>query len=168
MDIESVEEATSRLQTVTDNIQKLLESEDGIATNIMNEHRSYNHHLHPTMQIFKPTTQIYTKLLSKHSITNMEALEKIMKKQASFFGDRGESAVEALWNAEDDYENAINSFDKAFQWESSEIICKTGELAPIHASLTDVRNPDRTLSLGQLLDEIDSPKCHLVLIRYLR
>ena len=89
MDIETVEEATSCLQTVTDNIQKLLESEDGIATNIMNEHRSYNHHLHPTMQIFKPTTQIYTKLLSKHSITNMEALEKIMKKQASFFGDRG-------------------------------------------------------------------------------
>ena len=75
----------------------------------------------------------------------------------------GESAVEALWNAEDDYENAINSFDKAFQWESSEIISKTGELAPIHASLTDVRNPDRTLSLGQLLDEIDTPKCHLVM-----
>jgi len=171
MDIESVEEATSRLQTVTDNIQKLLESEDGIATNIMNEHRSYNHHLHPTMQIFKPTTQIYTKLLSKHSMTNMEAVEKIIKEEASFFGDRGESAVEALWDAEEDYENAINSFEKAFQWESSsstEIISKTGELAPIHASLTDVRNPDRKLSLGQLLDEIDTPKCHLVLIRYLR
>ena len=76
----------------------------------------------------------------------------------------GESAVEALWDAEDDYENAINSFEKAFQWESSstEIISKTGELAPIHASLTDVRNPDRKLSLGQLLDEIDTPKCHLV------
>ena len=82
-----------------------------------------------------------------------------------FYLFSGESAVEALWDAEDDYENAINSFEKAFQWESSsstEIISKTGELAPIHASLTDVRNPDRKLSLGQLLDEIDTPKCHLV------
>jgi len=158
MNVEIVEEAASCLQKVADNVQDLLESEDGIAT-IMNEHRSY---------LANPTIQIYTKLLSKHSMTNIEELEKIMKKQAFFFGDRGESAVEALWNAEDDYENAINSFDKAFQWESSEIISKTGELAPIHASLTDVRNPDRTLSLGQLLDEIDTPKCHLVLIRYLR
>ena len=88
MDIEAVEQAAFCLQKVTDNIKELLESEDGIA-DIMNEHRSFNHHMHPTMQIFKPTTQIYTKLLSKHSITNMEALEKIMKKQASFFGDRG-------------------------------------------------------------------------------
>ena len=82
-----------------------------------------------------------------------------------FYLFSGESAVEALWDAEEDYENAINSFEKAFQWESSsstEIISKTGELAPIHASLTDVRNPDRKLSLGQLLDEIDTPKCHLV------
>lgn len=89
MDIEAVEEAVSCILKVTDNIQELLESEDGIATNIMNEHRSYNHHLHPTMQIFKPTTQIYTKLLSRHSMTNIEALEKMMKKQASFFGTRG-------------------------------------------------------------------------------
>ena len=82
-----------------------------------------------------------------------------------FYLFSGESAVEALWDAEEDYENAINSFEKAFQWKSSssaEIISKTGELAPIHASLTDVRNPDRKLSLGQLLDEIDTPKCHLV------
>ena len=82
-----------------------------------------------------------------------------------FYLFSGESAVEALWDAEEDYENAINSFEKAFQWESSsstEIISKTGELAPIQASLTDVRNPDRKLSLGQLLDEIDTPKCHLV------
>ena len=82
-----------------------------------------------------------------------------------FYLFSGESAVEALWDAEEDYENAINSFEKAFQWESSsstEIISKTGDLAPIHASLTDVRNPDRKLSLGQLLDEIDTPKCHLV------
>ena len=76
------------LQKVTDNIKELLESEDGIA-DIMNEHRSFNHHMHPTMQIFKPTTQIYTKLLSKHSMTNMEAVEKIIKEEASFFGDRG-------------------------------------------------------------------------------
>ena len=88
MDVEAVEEAASCLQKVTDNIQELLESEDDIA-NIMNEHRSYNDHLHPTMQIFKPTTQIYTNLLSKHSMTNIEALEKIMKEEASFFGDRG-------------------------------------------------------------------------------
>ena len=89
MNIEAVEEATYCLQKVIDNIQELLESEDVIAGNIMNEHRSYNDHLHPTMQIFKPTTQIYTKLLSKHSMTNIEALEKIMKEEASFFGDRG-------------------------------------------------------------------------------
>ena len=88
MDIEAVEQAAFCLQKVTDNIKELLESEDGIA-DIMNEHRSFNHHMHPTMQIFKPTTQIYTKLLSKHSMTNMEAVEKLIKEEASFFGDRG-------------------------------------------------------------------------------
>ena len=88
MDIEAVEQAAFCLQKVTDNIKELLESKDGIA-DIMNEHRSFNHHMHPTMQIFKPTTQIYTKLLSKHSMTNMEAVEKIIKEEASFFGDRG-------------------------------------------------------------------------------
>jgi len=161
MNVEAIEEASSCLQKVADNVKELVESENGIAT-ILNDHRSY---------LADPTIPIYAKLLSKHSMTNPKELEKIMKKQAYFFGERGESAVEALWNAEEDYENAINSFEKAFQWESSsstEIISKTGELAPIHASLTDVRNPDRKLSLGQLLDEIDTPKCHLVLIRYLR
>ena len=88
MDIEAVEQAAFCLQKVTDNIKELLESENSIA-DIMNEHRSFNHHMHPTMQIFKPTTQIYTKLLSKHSMTNMEAVEKIIKEEASFFGDRG-------------------------------------------------------------------------------
>ena len=88
MDIESVEEATSCLQKVTDNIQELLESEDGIAT-IMNEHRSY---------LANPTIQIYTKLLSKHSMTNIEELEKIMKKQAFFFGDRGKCSNAVIIN----------------------------------------------------------------------
>ena len=79
MNVEIVEEAASCLQKVADNVQELLESEDGIAT-IMNEHRSY---------LANPTIQIYTKLLSKHSMTNIEELEKIMKKQAYFFGDIG-------------------------------------------------------------------------------
>ena len=107
MDVEAVEEAASCLQKVTNNIQELLESEDDIA-NIMNEHRSYNHHLHPTMQIFKPTTQIYTKLLSKHSMTNIEALENIMKKEASFFGDRGIFKITSSQWANENQNHAIN------------------------------------------------------------
>ena len=41
-------------------------------------------------------------------------------------------------------------------------ISKIGELAPLGAVLTNVRNSDQTLSFDQLLDEeVQSPKCHL-------
>ena len=79
MNVEAIEEASSCLQKVADNVKELIESENGIAT-ILNDHRSY---------LADPTIPIYAKLLSKHSMTNMEAVEKIIKEEASFFGDRG-------------------------------------------------------------------------------
>ena len=79
MNVEAIEEAASCLQKVADSVQELIESEGGIAT-ILNEHRSY---------LADPTIPIYAKMLSKHSMTNIKELEKIMKKQAYFFGDRG-------------------------------------------------------------------------------
>ena len=79
MNVEAIEEASSCLQKVADNVKELVESENGIAT-ILNDHRSY---------LADPTIPIYAKLLSKHSMTNMESMEKIIKEEASFFGDRG-------------------------------------------------------------------------------
>ena len=79
MNVEAIEEASSCLQKVADNVKELVESENGIAT-ILNDHRSY---------LADPTIPIYAKLLSKHSMTNTKELEKIMKKQAYFFGERG-------------------------------------------------------------------------------
>ena len=83
MNVEAIEEASSCLQKVADNVKELIESENGIAT-ILNDHRSY---------LADPTIPIYAKLLSKHSMTNTKELEKIMKKQAYFFGERGKCTV---------------------------------------------------------------------------
>ena len=83
MNVEAIEEASSCLQKVADNVKELVESENGIAT-ILNDHRSY---------LADPTIPIYAKLLSKHSMTNTKELEKIMKKQAYFFGERGKRST---------------------------------------------------------------------------
>ena len=83
MNVEAIEEASSCLQKVADNVKELVESENGIAT-ILNDHRSY---------LADPTIPIYAKLLSKHSMTNTKELEKIMKKQAYFFGERGKCST---------------------------------------------------------------------------
>ena len=88
MNVEAIEEASSCLQKVADNVKELVESENGIAT-ILNDHRSY---------LADPTIPIYAKLLSKHSMTNTKELEKIMKKQAYFFGERGKCSVPKKWN----------------------------------------------------------------------
>jgi len=162
MNVEAIQEATKGLEKVTKKVSGIIETKDGIES-LSNK---------PAME-FLPVMQIYAKLLTQHSLTDIKEYDDLIKVQAPNSGEETENAIEALWAAEENYENLLKKVNRVLNLQVPKTISKIGELAPLGAMLTNVRNSDQILSLDQLLDEEEevhqsAPKyLHFVLLRHL-
>ena len=127
MNVEAIQEATKGLEKVTkkvsgyiypnyiffnifQSIQKIfstlislgiIETKDGIET-LSNK---------PAME-FLPVMQIYAKLLTQHSLTDIKEYDDLIKVQAPNSGEETENAIEALWAAEENYENLLKKVNR--------------------------------------------------------
>ena len=65
----------------------------------------------PAME-FLPVMQIYAKLLTQHSLTDIKEYDDLIKVQAPNSGEETEDAIEALWAAEENYENLLKKVNR--------------------------------------------------------
>ena len=65
----------------------------------------------PAME-FLPVMQIYAKLLTQHSLTDIKEYDDLIKVQAPNSGEETENAIEALWAAEENYENLLKKVNR--------------------------------------------------------
>ena len=65
----------------------------------------------PAME-FLPIMQIYAKLLTQHSLTDMKEYDNLIKVQAPNSGEEAENAIEAFWTAEENYENLLKKVNR--------------------------------------------------------
>jgi len=101
MNVEAIQEATKGLEKVTKKVSGIIETKDGIET-LSNK---------PAME-FLPVMQIYAKLLTQHSLTDIKEYDDLIKVQAPNSGEETENAIEALWAAEENYENLLKKVNR--------------------------------------------------------
>ena len=61
---------------------------------------------------FLPVMQIYAKLLTQHSLTDIKEYDDLIKVQAPNSGEETKNAIEALWTAEENYENLLKKVNR--------------------------------------------------------
>ena len=62
---------------------------------------------------FLPIMQIYAKLLTQHSLTDIKDYDHLIKIKAPNSGEGAENAIEAFWTAEENYENLLKRVNQA-------------------------------------------------------
>ena len=102
MNLEGIEKATKGLEKVVTNLKEILATEEGIA-NLARQ----------PAPPFMPVMQICADLLKDQSMRTFAEFDKACKNDAYKYGDEFEEAVDAYWDAENDYEEMINVADKA-------------------------------------------------------
>ena len=102
MKIEAIEKATKGLEEVVTNLKGILATEEGVAELARQP-----------APPFMPVLQLCADLLKDQSMSTFPDFEKACKNDAFKYGDEFEEAVDAYWQAEEDYEDMIKAADKA-------------------------------------------------------
>lgn len=77
--------------------------------------------------------------------------------------------VEKFWDLEEEWDTTLKNIDAMLSPnpEDVHIVAKIGEKAPLEVLLQDVRNPQESMTLKELLMNTCNSRVHLVLLRHL-
>lgn len=114
--------------------------------------------------VFCPAIGIYADLLKESAVETLTELENVLKKDSSY-----EEIADEFWSVEDDWNDLLDAIDAKLNPKTSGKILRFGDEAPLEASLIDLKDPEqRQITLKDiLLEQKESPKVHLVLLRHL-
>ena len=150
---EALREATKGLQAIVEHAESLLVSAEGLLT--LSERPG---------SIFCPAIEIYSRLLTNSSFNSLKDLDDFLKCNAAF-----EDLADSFWDVEDRWDQILTKIDAALSGgvKGSGGIKKVGDIAPLDATLVNVKNQDEKCQLEDVLNNHQGLLVHMILLRHL-